>query len=208
MTGSATEVTRGEAWTGTVSDFSLPERSLLSSESTRKRLPGGRPLAASAASELPAATGGSGSPRSAPCSAGTRQRRRTAQWPLDVPPAPPSSALGRCAQSVQPLASVVKGSAVDVRLAGSALAGVVLAAAGQVPLELPPQRFVAVAPPALAGLGLGLGDRVLGQARILRVGGADLHVGVPHHPAVGVHGRLGNHEVPVRQLDDEHRAPL
>src|SRR5215831_7291723 len=37
MTSSATGGQEGGAWTGTVSGFSLPERSLLSSESTRRR---------------------------------------------------------------------------------------------------------------------------------------------------------------------------
>src|SRR5215813_3316351 len=83
------------------------------------------------------------------------------------------------------------GQHAPVGSANSAWAGVVLAAAGQVLLELPAQSLVAIAPPPLAVLDLLLGERLLGQALILRVVREDLHVSVPHYLAVGVHGRLG-----------------
>src|SRR5262249_9473854 len=162
------EVRRGGAWTGTASDFSLPERSLLSSESTRKRLPAGRLRAASAASGRPEATGGSASPRSVPCSAASRRQRRTARLPRHRWPGPPAGS-------------------------GSPPPGTLLAGApffGQVPLDPPPQPFVPITPPALAVFQFLLGDRLLDQTGVLRVGREDFHVGIPHHLAVGVYGRL------------------
>src|SRR5260370_29818242 len=79
----------------------------------------------------------------------------------------------------------------------------VVLSAGEVILELAPQRLVTLTPaPALAVEFL-LRDCLTGEPRVLGGRRADLDVGGTHHLALLLHGRFRGHEGSLAQSDDE-----